>query len=1019
MRLSPFPFLLSSVLLGLGGVPPLLAAEPVVCRWADVPPVIDGDDDDSAWAEAVSVGPFQRAWMEDPAARVPKTSTEAKLCWDGEHLYFFARMEDGDLFAQATEQDGDLWFDDVFELFFKPAEDFPGYYEFEFNPHGAVLDLYLPQRGSGEARRFKHDFPFHVKTAVKLRGTLNKWTDKDEGWNVEGKIPWSDFIRAGGRPKAGEVWKFAACRYDYSVDFQGPNLSSNAPLQRLSFHRYEDYLPLRFEGPRHAFKPHAGHKVKGRPGKPSPYKVENAYPRLKGVGLPITAAAVPRSGVMLAVTQARAYGASRIIRFEDKPDVDAFTVVRPAKGAVVTYDFAFHPRFGENGFLFLGWNDGKVTHLSRFRFDAETFSFVPASETRFLSWEGNGHNGAAIDFGPDGFLYVTTGDGSSDSDVLLNGQRTDVLHAKLLRIDVDKPADGKPYSVPADNPFVSNPAFAPETWAYGFRNPWRLDVDERTGQIWVGNNGQDLWEQAYLVTKGANYGWSVYEGSRPFYPNRKLGPTPVSKPALEHSHAESRSLTGGLVYHGEALADLRGHYLYGDYSTGKIWAARYDGEKVSAPRELADTSFKITDFNLDTHGELLVLDHGDAGSGGGLYRLVPTAGEATASDFPQTLSATGLYADVAARRLAAGVLPYAVNAEQWADGARQRRALVLPAFPDETGAHRPDPIGYRSRGAWKVPEGSVLLKTLSLPTPGGGERPIETQLLTFQDGDWAAYAYKWNEAGSDATLVPEAGEDVTLRLPGPDGSLRSQAWRHVSRAECMFCHSRAAGFALSLNTLQLNRDHLPGAAEAYGTGKKAPRNQLALFDRLGLFTDNWAAHQRARLREQLLQAEPAERRDLPAAKNAANARVRELFGGSRGYPHATSDRLALPPTARNLAESYPRQADPFDETATLDARARSYLQTNCANCHQGAGGGNAVINLAHHLPLEKTETLDLKPKHLDFGISRARLLAPGKPERSILLHRMTLTTPGQMPPIGRKTPDHKGAALIRQWIAKQ
>jgi len=675
--------------------------------------------------------------------------------------------------------------------------------------------------------------------------------------------------------------------------------------------------------------------------------------------------------VLLAITQDKAYGPTRIIRFEDKLDVETFELVLSQEGTA--YDFAFHPRFAENGYLFIGWNDGKATRISRFRLDPSTYVIDPDSEVVFLTWDGNGHNGGAIDFGPDGYLYVTTGDGSSDSDVRLNGQRTDGLHAKLLRIDVDKPTDGKPSSVPADNPFVCKAGFAPETWAYGFRNPWRIDVDEVTGHVWVGNNGQDLWEQVYFVTKGANYGWSVFEGSRPFYAGRKLGPTPVSKPIFEHSHAESRSLTGGIVYRGKALPKLNGSYLYGDYLTGKIWAASHDGKKATTPIELADTSLKITDFNLDSRGELLVLDHGESKVGGSIQRLVPTPPEVKENAFPKTLSATGLFSDLSKRVLAPGVLAYSVNAEQWADGARQSRALALPAFPDETGELSTLPVGFRNRGVWELPEGTVLLKTLSYPAPAG-ERPVETQLLTLQDGDWAAYVYKWNDSGTDADLVGESGEEVSLSLASP-GGIRKQAWRHASRGECMFCHSRAAGFALGLNTLQMNRDH------AY---PQATDNQLRVFDRIGILAENLASD------------------------------TRNAFRADSSHPRPRSDRLVRSPDS--YASS--RQADPRDETAPLDARARSYLQANCGNCHVGAGGGNAMINLSHDVEPEKRELFDIKPKHLDFGIRDARLVARGKPDRSVLLHRMTIVGPGQMPVIGRKTVDEFGADLIHRWIAE-
>jgi len=167
-------------------------------------------------------------------------------------------------------------------------------------------------------------------------------------------------------------------------------------------------------------------------------------------------------------------------------------------------------------------------------------------------------------FDNDGLFYVTTGDGTSDSDEDVVGQRLDVLHAKVLRIDIDHPDPGKTYSVPKDNPFVDLGGARPETWAYGLRNPWRMHYDREAGHLWVAQNGQDLTEQAYFVRKGDNYGWSVYEGSRPFYLERKLGPTPHVLPTFEHGHHEARSLMGGLVYRGGKLPEIEGAYIYGD-----------------------------------------------------------------------------------------------------------------------------------------------------------------------------------------------------------------------------------------------------------------------------------------------------------------------------------------------------------------------------------------------------------------------------------------------------------------------
>ena len=218
------------------------------CRWIDKPIRITGKGTDAAWKNAQVIDRFRLPWLGDKA-RDAMTKTSARLLWDREYLYFFADMEDHDLYATVKEHNGQLWNNDVFELFFKPADDKPGYYEFQVNAAGAVLDCFFPRRNAGGFDRFKNDTVFHVDAKVDLRGTLNDWTDKDDGWSVEGRIPWTDFVKTGGRPERGDKWKFALCRYDYSVDFEGPELSTCAPLTKQSFHQFEDYATLKFVGP--------------------------------------------------------------------------------------------------------------------------------------------------------------------------------------------------------------------------------------------------------------------------------------------------------------------------------------------------------------------------------------------------------------------------------------------------------------------------------------------------------------------------------------------------------------------------------------------------------------------------------------------------------------------------------------------------------------------------------------------------------------------------------------------------
>ncbi|HJZ55883.1 MAG TPA: PQQ-dependent sugar dehydrogenase, partial [Gemmataceae bacterium] len=523
--------------------PPLKQAPPTAfeCRWADTPITIDGTDDEPAWKHAQVIDTFHLPWLGDKA-RMARTATKARLLWDREYLYFFAEMEDTDLFADVLEHDGNTWTNDVFELFFRPDREKPGYYEFQVNAAGTKFDCFFPKRDFGDFEKQKKAGDFHIDAKVKLRGTLNKRDDKDSGWSVEGRIPWTDFIRTGGRPEPGEAWTFNLCRYDYHKDWKDPELSCVAPVKgqkgSADFHQIEDYATLTFVGvdATTAVRPFGIEKreplttstVVGFPDPPPPYRVTRAMPNYRPA-FPIMAKLIPGSTQMLLITQPWSYGPTTVFRFDyaDKTTEKDAVKVLETPGGGTAYDIAFHPKFAENGFFYIGWNGpmpdkkGKYTQVTRYTMKpTPPFDVDGKSEKLIIAWESDGHNGGAVCFGHDGMMYVTSGDGTSDSDTNVMGQRTDVLLAKVLRIDVDHPANGKEYDIPKDNPYVNDKRFVPETWAYGLRNPWRITCDPKTGHIWVGQNGQDLWEQAFLVKKGDNYGWSVTEGSHPFYTNR-------------------------------------------------------------------------------------------------------------------------------------------------------------------------------------------------------------------------------------------------------------------------------------------------------------------------------------------------------------------------------------------------------------------------------------------------------------------------------------------------------------------
>jgi uncharacterized repeat protein (TIGR03806 family) len=972
------------LLLGLLGVWTLDAAEVWECRRAAGPIVIDGRAEEPAWQQAQPIGPFRRPW-DKQAPGPARTATEARLLWDDQFLYFFADLEDHDLFADILEPDGRTWLNDVFELFFWPDPQREPYYEFQVNAAGTKLDIYFARPGVPfeEARR---DGTFAWETAVVRRGTLVQRDDRDEGWSVEGRIPWSDFARTGGRPAPGATWRFALCRYDYTAG-QAPELSTCAPLARPDFHRREDYAVLRFvsgaAGPASGGLPRrAGvrsSRVIGSPDPPLPYRPRPAFPGLK-LNFPIAVDRVPQTDWLLVIVQDQPYDATTVYKFRDDPQAERLEKVLATPGRGTAYGIAFHPHFADNGYLYIGWNgslDGgpKRTYVTRYVMDRQTLTIDPDSAVEIISWESNGHNGGDLEFGLDGMLYITSGDGTSDSDTNLRGQDLTQLTAKVLRIDVDHPDPGRQYSVPPDNPFVGREGIVPETWAYGLRNPWRITVDPRRGHIWVGNNGQDLWEQIYFVRKGDNYGWSVYEGSHIFYANRKMGPHPLALPAAEHHHSEARSMTGGVVYYGQKLPELHGAYIYGDHSTGRIWGIRHDGTRVTWHKLLADTTFNISGFGLDSRGELLVLDHRGKGQGG-IYTLEPTPPQETPPPpFPRRLSESGLFEDVARHQMVEGAVPYSVNAPLWSDGAHKERFFAIPEAALEGFQ-----INLADRHGWNFPDGTVLVKSFAIETVQGdptSRRWIETRFLTRQEGEWAGYSYRWNEAQTDAELVPAEGLEVELAIDVPDpasGQVRKarQTWRYPSRVECMVCHSRAANFVLGLSTAQMNRTHDYGGIVAH---------QFQVLADLGL-----------------IQPRPRPGAN-PARRPAASAAPGALL------PHED--------------DPWPRLADPYDEQQPLEARARAYLHANCAMCHVQAGGGNAQMDLSYTAAREKMNVIDVVPLHHKFDLPDARLVAPGHPERSVLLYRMQRrgVGTGQMPQLATYRVDEAAVDLIQRWIA--
>ncbi len=508
-------------------------------------------------------------------------------------------------------------------------------------------------------------------------------------------------------------------------------------------------------------------------------------------------------------------GVIRTFDASDAPTVALYADLRDRVGNDASekglLGMAFSPDFAASGEVYLSYTTpgtarNFVSRISRFRVQGGGAALdVGSEEIVFeLVQPFNNHNGGHIAFGPDGYLYFGLGDGGSGGDPEGNGQNTQTLLGALLRLDV---VGQDTYAIPQDNPFAGAPQRGlPEIYAWGFRNPWRFAFDPATGDLWLGDVGQNIWEEINRVERGGNYGWDTREGAH-CYGRSTCDTAGLIDPVAEYPHAgRQRSVTGGVVYHGAALPGLAGRYLYADFYSGPLWALTVDPQTGAyAPEQLLETlPFLLATFAQGEDGEVYLPAFDPTGEGGAIYRLAPA--EAPGEDtFPRLLSQTGCVDPGDPLRPAPGVLPYALNVPFWSDGAAKERWLALP-----DGAQ----LTVEADGDVTAPVGAVLIKNFDL-----GGRRIETRLMVrHADGGWGGYTYAWRADQSDAELLA-AGQRVEI-----DG----QPWLYPSRGQCFACHNAAAGFSLGLELGQLNRE-----IQWLDTGVTG--NQLATFDALGLF----------------------------------------------------------------------------------------------------------------------------------------------------------------------------------------
>ncbi len=465
----------------------------------------------------------------------------------------------------------------------------------------------------------------------------------------------------------------------------------------------------------------------------------------------------------------------------------------------------FDPDFNSNRTIYLSFNQTVSGQMRSFvaRFtatDTNATALETASSTLVrtnilnVAQPYENHNGGHIAFGPDGYLYIGLGDGGSANDPPQNGQDTGNLLGKMLRVDGDGNAA-------PDNPFVGQ-AGEDRIFAYGLRNPWRWSFDRETGDLWLGDVGQNDYEEVDIIVNGGNYGWRCREG---LHDNPGVGSCTINggshiNPVAEYDHSEGVSITGGYVYRGASMEDYAGVYFFGDYGSGRIWGLLPQDDGSYNRILLLDTSLNIASFGEDHDGALYVIDHD-----GGIYRIGLDSGSTNPPvPVPELLSDTGCVNSSDPTQPAAGLIPYDINEPFWSDGADKQRYMALPNNAE---------IDVDADGDFIFPTGTVLMKNFRLDN-----QLIETRLFIRGWTGWQGYSYQWNSGQTEATLLDDDADVV----------IGSQTWHYPSSSECDQCHTGAAGFSLGLETAQLNRDFTYPS-----TGRTD--NQLDTFEDIGMF----------------------------------------------------------------------------------------------------------------------------------------------------------------------------------------
>lgn len=745
------------------------------------------------------------------------------------------------------------------------------------------------------------------------------------------------------------------------------------------------------------------------PGDPSGWAVVNAFPGLTFTD-PMMLAEIPGTSDLLVVGKT-----GLIWRFPNNPaasmaqrvqvlDLSALTETSEDQGF---YSLSFHPNFGEAGQpgensvyvcysrrAFPGVDDNDRTYwtVSRFTWLPGSGTIDPSSEFVLMSQYDphRYHNGGATFFGDDGFLYITVGDGGDGGDSFDNSQKINLgLFGGILRIDVDNdPAKSHPirrqptenplwamnpkpagwpvsytqgYGIPNDNPWLDpGGSLLEEFYAIGLRSPHSAHYDSVTGDIWVGDVGQSNREELSRVPKGGNCQWAYLEGTRAL---SKPKPSPLTGvdvvPEHEYDHTEGASIIGGMRYRGAKWNSfLGGKVIFGDHVRGRIWSLALPAPGgVKTVTELYSsfhTGYKGGLCNFSTDSAGEIYMMDLAGTSNPNGKIMKLAIPALTAEPPQFLSQTGVFTNLASLSTAPGVIPYDVPNPLWSDNAHKKRWVILPN--DGSFNSAAEDVIFSPGGSWVFPAGTVFVKHFDAPTNANNPaalKRLETRFLVCTSGG-GKYGFTYKwNAAGTDAELQEESINEAYDYINSQGATESRMWSYPSRGDCMVCHNDVSGQALGVRTAHLNSDLLYPS-----TGRTA--NQLETLNALGVFSTTLTVT------------------DL---ENYIEARALD------------------------------------DETAPLEHRVRSYLDTNCSHCHQpGAQGDGFDARLS--TPLDMQNLINAIPQRYEELGPDGRYIKPGNTALSAVHVRASAVGNGDaMPPLAKNMAHGQGVAALQAYIS--